>query len=189
MRRAAVAAAAALALVLGVWQTGHGAYIKAKAVVAQILLAEAWDRALAGETAPKPWAWADTWPVARLEVPRLHAGAIVLHSASGQALAFGPGHMSETALPGEPGLSVIAAHRDTHFRFLRDIEPGDDIRVTTADGVTHVFEVTGTRIVRADASGLDANGPGHRLALVTCYPFDALAVGGPLRFVVLAEEV
>jgi len=166
----------------------HGIYIKAKAMVAQVMLEAAWDRALSGEAAPKPWPWADTWPVAKITVPRLNQSAIVLKSASGQAMAFGPGHMSNTPLPGARGLSVISAHRDTHFRFLKDVKIGDQVHVTNVDGTTVTFQVTETRIVHADASGLDAYGPGTRLALVTCYPFDALT-SGPWRYVVLGEKV
>src|SRR6266480_3954822 len=75
--------------------------------------------------ATKPWSWADTWPVARIEVKRLHASAIVLAGSSGQALAFGPGHVERTPDAGERGVAVYSAHRDTHFRFLRDVAIGD----------------------------------------------------------------
>ena len=188
VRRVALATAALSLFAFGLGQVGQGLYIKAKAVVAQVMLEEAWGRALAGEAAPKPWPWADTWPVAKIHVPRLGKSAIVLKSASGQAMAFGPGHMSNTPVPGARGLSVISAHRDTHFRFLKDVEIGDDVFVTNADGVTLTFRVTETRIVHADASGLEAYGAGTRLALVTCYPFDSFT-RGPWRYVVLGEKV
>ena len=54
-------------------------------------------------------------------------------------------------------------------------------------GVHSAFRVVETRVVRADASGLDPTegGPtGARLALVTCYPFDGV-LRSPLRYVVL----
>ena len=69
--------------------------------------------------AVKPWPWADTWPQARITVKRIGASAIALAGSSGQALAFGPGHVERTADAGERGVAVYAAHRDTHFRFLR----------------------------------------------------------------------
>src|SRR6266699_4036273 len=113
---------------------GQGAYIHAKAFVAQILLQRAFTETIASGRATKPWAWADTWPVARIEVKRLNASAIVLAGSSGQALAFGPGHVELTADAGERGVVVYAAHRDTHFRFLRDVVAGDEIDVTRSDG-------------------------------------------------------
>src|SRR5215472_16009804 len=115
--RLSCATAAALALA-GLWLIGDALYIRAKAVLAQVLL----DRAFAAEVRSgaivKPWSWADTWPVARIEVLRLAAHAIALAGGSGQALAFGPGHLERTPEAGEPGTAVYAAHRDTHFVFF-----------------------------------------------------------------------
>ena len=113
---------------------GQGAYIHAKALVAQVLLERAFEKTIATGRETKPWSWADTWPVARIEVKRLHASAIVLAGSSGQALAFGPGHVERTPEAGERGVAVYSAHRDTHFRFLRDIAIGDGIDVTRSDG-------------------------------------------------------
>ena len=165
-------------------------YIPAKAALAQILLERAWARTQAGESDVRPWPWADIAPVAVLEVPRLGERSIVLEGASGQAMAFGPGHMANTPQIGARGTAVVAAHRDTQFRYLRDVKDGDRIVVETADGEHSAFRVVETRVVRADASGLDPRdgGPtGARLALVTCYPFDGV-LRGPLRYVVLADR-
>ena len=164
-------------------------YIPAKAALAQVLLERAWDRARSGDANAKPWPWADVSPVAVLEVPRLDERSIVLEGASGEAMAFGPGHMSNTPPIGARGTAVIAAHRDTQFRYLRDVSEGERIVVETADGRSG-FRVVETRIVRADASGLDPDdsGPtGARLALVTCYPFDGM-FRSPWRYVVLADR-
>ena len=165
-------------------------YIPAKAALAQVLLERAWARTQAGESGVRPWPWADISPVAVLEVPRLGERSIVLEGASGQAMAFGPGHMVNTPSIGARGTAVIAAHRDTQFNYLRDVKDGDRIVVETADGERSAFRVVETRVVRADASGLDPTdgGPtGARLALVTCYPFDGV-LRGPLRYVVLADR-
>jgi sortase A len=165
-------------------------YIPAKAALAQVLLERAWARTQAGESGVRPWPWADITPVAVLEVPRLGERSIVLEGASGQAMAFGPGHMINTPPIGARGTSVIAAHRDTQFNYLRDVKNGDRVLVETADGTHSAFRVVETRVVRADASGIDPGegGPtGARLALVTCYPFNGV-LHGPLRYVVLADR-
>ena len=114
----------ALLLVLGAWQLSDGLYIQAKAWLAQELIERAWTRTLAGEQRAKPWPWADTWPVARLVVPRLGVERYVLEGAYGASLAFGPGHASFTPKPGEAGNSMIGGHRDTHLAFLGQLDPG-----------------------------------------------------------------
>jgi sortase A len=181
------ATAAALAL-LGLWLIGDALYIHAKAALAQILLNRAFAAEIAAGTMVRPWPWADTWPAARIEVPRLKAQAIVLAGGSGQALAFGPGHLERTPDPGEPGIAVYAAHRDTHFAFLGQVEVGDEIVVTRRDRATVRFRVTGAQVVRWDSSGIEPAAPGRHLALVTCWPLDA-ALPGPLRLVVYADLV
>src|SRR3954466_13856045 len=123
-----------LLALIGLILFGQGAYIHAKARLAQVLLERAFTKALASGHETKPWSWADTWPVARIEIKRIHASAIVLAGSSGQALAFGPGHVERTPDAGERGVAVYSAHRDTHFSFLRDVAVGDEINVTRNDG-------------------------------------------------------
>jgi sortase A len=184
-RRGSLAIAVMLAL-RGVVLCGQGLWIHAKAVLAQILLERAFAQTLATGKRVKPWAWADTWPEARIEVPRLGKSAIVLHGSSGQALAFGPGHVERTAHAGEPGTAIYSAHRDTHFAFLADVAIGDEIRVTRQDGAVFRFRVTETAVVPWDASGIDPLAPGRRLVLATCWPLDG-KFASPLRYLVQAE--
>jgi sortase A len=156
---------------------GDGAYIHAKARLAQILLERAFDKSIATGQPVKPWSWADTWPVARIEVKRIGASAIVLEGTSGQALAFGPGHIHQTVDVGERGVAVYAAHRDTHFRFLRNVAIGDVIDVTRTDGKHFRYRADSTAIVQFDAPGIDPATPGFELILATCWPFDAVTSG------------
>ena len=112
---------------------------------------------------------------------RIGASAIALAGSSGQALAFGPGNVERTADAGERGVAVYAAHRDTHFRFLKDVAVGDEIDVTRHDGKTFRYRADGSSIVRFDQSGIDPFTTGHELVLTTCWPFDAIT-HGPLRY-------
>lgn len=176
-------------LVLGLLGVGlaiAGAWIPIKAQVAQVLLHRSWERALAGEAQPPPWPWADTWPVARLSFPDGRR-VVVLAGTHGEALAFGPGHLTGSAPPGAVGNTVLAAHRDTHFRNLRDLAPGDPIRVEAPDGGRTVYRVRSARVVDRTDVGVLRAGTGRALTLVTCYPFGAVDPGGPLRYVVRAE--
>jgi sortase A len=167
---------------------GQGSYIHAKAILAQILLERAFSEAIATGRETKPWSWADTWPVARIEVKRIHASAIALAGSSGQALAFGPGHVERTPDAGERGVAVYSAHRDTHFRFLRDVAIGDEIDVTRSDGRKFRYRADSTSIVRFDASGIDSLAGGYELVLSTCWPFDALTPG-PDRYLLHATMI
>ena len=185
-------AVAAICIVLlagaGAASFGHGLYIHAKAQLAQVLLHAAWDRTRATGIAAKPWPWADTHPVARLMAPGQDADVLVLAGASGRTLAFGPGHLDGSAQPGDPGNAVITAHRDTHFRFLKEAGPGDLIVVERADGATRRFRIRTSYVADARDLKLPRDTQVPTLTLVTCYPFDALNPGGPLRYVVVAEE-
>ncbi len=171
----------------GALSFGEGAYIYAKAGLAQVLLQSAWERERATGVATPPWPWADTHPVARLSVPGRTGDVLVLAGASGRTLAFGPGHLDGSAQPGDPGNAVITAHRDTHFRFLRDVRQGDEITVERADGATRRFRILRTYVADYRELSLPRDAAVPTLTLVTCYPFDALVPGGPLRFVVVAE--
>jgi sortase A len=161
-------AAAIILALAGTILFGQGVYIHAKALLAQVLLERAFDEAIAGGHNVKPWPWADTWPVARIEVPRLHASTIVLAGSSGQALAFGPGHLELTPDAGERGVAVYSAHRDTHFGFLKDIAIGDEIDITRSDGNTFRYRADDASVVRFDASGIDPLTDGYELVLSTC---------------------
>ena len=171
-------------LCLGFWQLGHGAYIPAKAWVAQGLMLRAWSRATDGQANPAPWPWADTWPVARMSAKGGDIHLIVLAGGSGRTLAFGPGHLSASALPGQRGNSVIAGHRDTHFSFLQDLAVGETMRVETTDGREHTYKVVDLDVVDSRRSSIVLDIDESVLSLVTCYPFDATVAGGSMRYVV-----
>ena len=172
---------------LGFWQLGQGAYIPAKAWFAQELMQRAWLRSTDDSDHQAPWPWADTWPVARLAAKSGKVDLIVLAGGSGRTLAFGPGHLSASALPGERGNSVIAGHRDTHFNFLRDVKLGEPLYVENIGGSKYVYEVIGIDVVDSRRGSLLLDTDAAILSLVTCYPFDQREAGGPLRYVVTAR--
>lgn len=176
-------------LCLGFWQLGQGAYIPAKAWLAQELMQRAWLRSAVEDDRQAPWPWADTWPVARLSAKSGEVDLIVLAGGSGRTLAFGPGHLQASAMPGETGNSVIAGHRDTHFSFLRDIEIGESIMVERITGRRHLYKVIGIDVVDSRRGSLLLDTDAAILSLVTCYPFDAEEAGGPMRYVVTARLV
>ena len=164
----------------GLCLCGHAGYIYAKAMAAQVLIQRAWQESQETQRQVKPWSWADTWPVARLIVPCLDVDLYVLAGDNGSSLAFGPGRRF--------GTNMISAHRDTHFRFLKRLRPGDAILLQERSGPWHRYRVTATAVVNKSVN-LPRAGDPSTLILVTCYPFDAIVPGGPLRYVVYAQEI
>jgi sortase A len=151
-------------------------------------MATAWEHQLSTGDPVRPWPWADFTPAAKLVFPAQKKTVLALTDAAGESLAFGPTLMAASVKPGEPGVAVFAAHRDTHFAFLDQVKAGDAVNVETASG-TKTFRVSHTEVVRWDASGIHPrDGGAPRIALVTCWPLDA-KFRGPLRYVVWAEEV
>lgn len=183
------AAAMSCLLCFGFWQLGQSAYIPAKAWVAQELMQRAWRKSTLAEDAHAPWPWADTWPVARLSAKGGSIELIVLSGGSGRTLAFGPGHMSVSVMPGETGNSVIAGHRDTHFQFLKYLTVGESLLVELPSGRNHLYRVTNLDVVDSRRGSLLLDTDEPMLSLVTCYPFESEDAGGPMRFVASAELI
>ncbi len=187
-RRSILKLLTVLCVVGAMLMLGKSSWIMLKAEVSQVLLARAFAQTVSTGTPVKPWNWADTWPVAEVRIPRIGASAIVLNGATPEALAFGPALLAETPRPGERGTSVIAAHRDTHFSFLKDVVMGDVVSITRDDGLTFRYAVTNMRVADWNSSGIDAHAPGHRLVLATCFPFGSV-VHGRERYIVEAVMV
>lgn len=188
MRRHLLALLAAVLAVAGTWQLAAAGWIHAKAALAQHLIASAWDDARASGLPTRPWPGADLAPIARLTVPARGVELFVLDQATPRALAFGPGHVGGTAAPAAEGNSVIVAHRDTHFAFLREVAPGDAIAVDGLRGSAR-YRVRSVAVVhQSDTRVLEAS-EASQLTLVTCYPFDAVRAGTELRYVVVADRI
>lgn len=120
--------------------------------------------------------------IAKLTIPRLETDLYVVEGDGVRQLRLGPGHLSGTAMPGDIGNCIIAGHRDTHFRVLKDIRRGDEIVLQTHDG-EYTYRVRTTQIVSPrDIQPLRPTKDAE-LHLVTCYPFYYLG-SAPKRFIV-----
>lgn len=176
-----------LLIAAGTLSLGKGSYMQAKAVLAQWLIEQTWSKRKAGHAPETPWARADMSVVAKLEVSGLKKTLYVMNSDSGQALAFGPGHLPASPLPGDTGHSVVAGHRDSHFEFLDEVQLGDWINTENYRSETARYQVVDTQIIDTRVQQIPIYDNDY-LTLVTCYPFDDLVAGGPLRYLVLAEK-
>ncbi len=172
------------AVVLVVNATG----LQLKAALAQRLIQNAWQQTLENNGTPtRPWPWADTTPVARLQLDAAALDTWVLEGSSGTSLAFGPGMASGSASPGSDGVIVIGAHRDTHFRHLQSAIVGDTIKLQDANKQWHHYRITSITVADTRTDRIVVPQHGSHLMLVTCYPFNAIVPGGPLRYVLDAQ--
>lgn len=105
----------------------------------------------------------------RLTIPRINLDAVVVEGTGRKQLLLGPGHVQQSASPGEAGNTVITAHRDTFFRHLYELNQGDVIELRR-DGAVYRYEVSWKKVVDpSDVSVMDPT-PDARLTLITCYP-------------------
>jgi sortase A len=189
-----------LLLVIGIVCLGYYGYVSAETALYQAYETRELDAILASvpERAPAAASSSASSPapvrrevpaagsrVGRLEIPRLGVSAVVRAGSVARTLRLAVGHIPGTALPGESGNIGLAAHRDTFFRRLGSIRPGDEVRVVTPDG-TFTYYVEGTKVVEpTDVWVLDETEQ-PVLTLVTCYPFSYIG-SAPQRFIVRAH--
>jgi sortase A len=169
----------------GLAVAASGAAVPIQAKVAQVMLENAYAKTVATGEAQKPWGSADMAAIGKISMPRLGVSEIILSAGSVEAMRAGPTLMPRSAEIGAPGTSVIAAHRDTHFAFLKDVRVGDVIEASGTDGMKLTYRVTSMKVVHADKFTVDKALTQNELALSTCYPFGSLR-GGKKRYVVRA---
>jgi sortase A len=125
--------------------------------------------------------------VGRLEIPRIDISVMVFQGIAEGTLVIGAGHVPGTPLPGGEGNVAIAAHRDTFFRKLETIRPGDGIRVATVRA-TYEYVVDSTEIVDPEDTQVMESRSRPELTLITCYPFYFVGAA-PKRFIVHSREL
>lgn len=126
--------------------------------------------------------------VGRISIPRIGLSAIVLEGVGKRELRRGAGRIPATARPEEEGGNVgIAAHRDSFFRGLKDIQEDDEIELATLDG-TFRYRVEWTKIVLPEDVSVLQPTEVPALTLVTCYPFYFVG-SAPKRFIVRAHRI
>src|SRR5262249_39158896 len=123
----------------------------------------------------------------RLQIPRIKLDAVVLEGATSAQLGKGPGHLEETAIPGEAGNAVIRAHRDPFFRHIFELTEGDEI-IVHRGGESLRFHVTGKKIVEPNDLSVLEPTPNAQLTLITCYPTYYIGPA-PQRLVVFSKLV
>jgi sortase A len=183
--RRTVRRAAGVLLAAGLIALGYAAFVVIGARVYQGSERQQFERARA-EAFVAPAA-IEGMAIGRIQIARLGLTAVIVQGDSSDILQRAVGHVTETALPGEPGNVVLAAHRDTFFRPLKGIRVGDAIGVRTLTG-DFAYVVISTAVVSSDAIEVLRPTSEPTLTLVTCFPFTYLGAA-PNRFIVRAREV
>jgi len=176
--------------IIGIGVFAYGAYTPVKAQLAQYLIQNAWEVSASTGYEVQPWNWMDSHPVMRLKSTKHNQSLVVLEGDTGNVLAFAPGHNTQSANPHQKGTIVISAHRDTHFSFLKKVALGDIFEVDSLiDKQRYHYKVGDIRVIDSNKQDIVISESQSELKLVTCYPFNAIAAGGPLRYVVSAKLV
>jgi sortase A len=184
------AVAAVIVLAAGACLTARALYLHAKAELAGILIRRAWEETVRSGKPIAPWPWADTQPIARLEIPRLRYDEIVLEGATPRTLAFGPARLLSGAAIGAPGNLVLAGHRTSWFLPLKSIAQGDTIMLQWFDARRRKlrqrsYTVSEIHIIDPQDTALLEPTSEDALTLITCYPFGSSPTS-PQRYVVRA---
>jgi sortase A len=122
-----------------------------------------------------------------IEIARTHLSAIIAQGTSSEVLRLAVGHVAGTALPGETGNIALAAHRDSFFRGLGELQPGDLIRLIAPSGRFN-YRVDFTEVVNPTDTWVLQPSSNQVLTLITCYPFHYVGAA-PKRFIVRAFRV
>lgn len=124
--------------------------------------------------------------VGKLEIPRLNMRVAIVEGDDEQSLSIGAGHVPGSAAFGGVGNAVIAGHRDTAFRALRNVRIGDQILIHSLHDAA--YRVTSIRTVDPDDISVLRSDAGAKLTLITCFPFYYVG-SAPRRFIVEAQLV
>lgn len=122
-----------------------------------------------------------------IQIPSVGLEMAFLEGVSDETLMAGPGHLPGTALPGTGDVSVLAAHRDAHFRSLKDVNVGDTVTLRLPSGSV-VYRVTGRAIAKPDDRWVTIARGRPMLRLVTCWPPNFIGPA-PDRLVVTAQPL
>ncbi len=110
--------------------------------------------------------------VARLRIPALGVGEVVVNGTDTNSLKRGPGRYLGSAMPGEGKLVYIAGHRTTYgapFSRIDRLRKGDPVFIELPYA-TIEYAVTGSRIVAASETSVLESKGFEQLVLQACHP-------------------
>jgi len=112
-------------------------------------------------------------PVALLVIPSIGLKEVISEGTTAHVLKAGPGHRRDSALPGQPGTTVVFGRQAGYggpFRKIADLEVGDEIAFATGQGKS-LYKVTGIREPGDPIPPVDANASRVTLQTASGTPF------------------
>jgi sortase A len=126
--------------------------------------------------------------VGLLTIPEINAELAIVEGTDPNDLKKGVGHYKGSYFPGENGQIVLSGHRDTVFRRLGELKPGDRFEVQMENG-KFTYELTQTKIVDADdRTIITLQNTKEELIVITCYPFRFVG-DAPERYIIYANPI
>jgi sortase A len=123
-----------------------------------------------------------------LTIPKINSELAIVEGTDPNDLKKGVGHYKGSYFPGENGQIVLSGHRDTVFRRLGELKPGDIFEVQLANGMSK-YELTHTKIVDAeDRTIITLQNTQEELIVITCYPFRFVG-NAPQRYIIYAKPI
>jgi sortase A len=116
-------------------------------------------------------------PMGRIVMPSIGVSEVFVEGTEAGDLRSGPGHYSQTPLPGERGTVAIAGHRTTYgapFRDVDKLDTGDRIELRMPYG-RFTYRVERTRIVEPTETSVIDRVDHDRLVLSACHPLYSAA--------------
>ena len=105
-------------------------------------------------------------PIAILKIPKLDIDEVVVEGTSSRNLQRGVGHLRSSSFPGQYGTSVVIGRRTAFggvFGSIGSLESGDEIEVTSAQGITTYVVVGKEKFAGEDAAAFAPGGNAIRL--------------------------
>ncbi|MCB5239944.1 class D sortase [Niallia circulans] len=125
--------------------------------------------------------------IAAIIIPNQNKRIPVYEGTSAEILKKGAGHYQKSALPGENNNVILSGHRDTFFRFLKDLKKNDSLILETTEK-EYEYKITKFSVVSSKDKTILTPKPRPVLTLTTCYPFSFIG-NAPKRYIVTAELI
>lgn len=110
--------------------------------------------------------------VGLIEIEALELKYPIVEGADSKQLAYGIGHIPDTAAIGGKGNCVLAGHRGsrygTYFKYLNRLSAGDTVKVMDKEGNVYLYEVVSSEVVGPYDNSVKAQGEETELTLLTC---------------------